>query len=135
MIRRAGRTSACSRSDAVRRLAHADAFLALAEIDPFSQSGPVRSASVSNAVLAAIAAADAICCVRIGVRSSGEDHGSAARLLLDAGASGAAAAERLSSLVGVKTKAQYESVDPSVSEAKRALRSAREIVAIARELL
>lgn len=60
MTKKRGRTKACGRPEAGQRLAQAKAFADLAALDPYSSHGPTRSAAVSNAVMAANAASDAI---------------------------------------------------------------------------
>ena len=71
------RTRRCGRAEAAARLSQAHEFAALADLDSDSNYGPTRSASVSNAVLAGIAASDAICCRALGERAAGEDHNDA----------------------------------------------------------
>lgn len=103
----------------------------MAELDPLSSDGPTRSAAVSNAVLAGIAAADAICCRRLGRRAAGDDHQQALALLEDTGDVGMEARGQLETLLSIKNKAQYEEVDPTVTEAKRAIRAMRSILVLA----
>ena len=119
--RRPPRSRRCTPAHAAQRHAHARAFAAVAALDPSSDDGPTRSAAVSNAVLAGIAAADAICCRRLGRHAVGDDHQHALALLADAGPVGAAATRHLETLLAIKHKAQYEGGDPTVSEAKRVL--------------
>jgi hypothetical protein len=70
--------------------------------------GPSGAATVSaaNAISAAIAAADAICGIALGHRSSGADHREAAALLAQV-ADGAPLARRLARLTAQKSQAQY----------------------------
>lgn len=72
------------------------------------EDGPSGTASVSaaNAISAAIAAADAICGIALGHRSSGADHREAAALLAQV-ADGAPLARRLTRLTAQKSQAQY----------------------------
>ncbi|MCP4960659.1 MAG: hypothetical protein GY925_15495 [Actinomycetia bacterium] len=86
---------------------------------------------MSNAVLAGIAAADAICCRRLGRHATGEDHQQALNLLDQAGALGASARKQLATLLSAKNKAQYEQIDPTATEAKRVIRAMRAIVELA----
>jgi len=132
MIRRAGRTRPCSGQTAEKRLAQADAFATLATMDIEAPEGPVRSAAVSNAVLAAIAAVDTLCCRRLGRYSVDRDHDRALDLLGEAGEAGSRAARHLRVLLGLKNKAQYEETDPSVAEARKAVRAMSAIIDIAR---
>lgn len=59
------------------RLGKARDYLELAEV---AFGAEKFDPAASNAVLAGIAAADVACCVRLGRRSSGDDHEAAARL-------------------------------------------------------
>ncbi len=86
MARSKARTQSCDRSDALNRLAQADAFLLAAELvvdddsdDDSDDATP--SVAASLAVLAGIAASDAACCARLGVRARGQSHAEAVELL------------------------------------------------------
>src|ERR1700690_1142442 len=59
------------------------------------------------AVLAGIAASDAICCVRLGQRHRGDDHRGAAELLRSATPDGAELASTLLRLLDLKDAAHY----------------------------
>ncbi|MFP5333645.1 MAG: hypothetical protein ACLGHX_14960 [Acidimicrobiia bacterium] len=131
MAKSTSRTRRCDRQDAAQRYAQARAFAAVAELDPLSPDGPTRSAAVSNSVLAGIAAADAICCRRLGRHSIGDDHQQALALLEEAGDVGAKARRHLETLLSIKNKAQYEGEDPTVAEAKRAIRAMRSMLELA----
>lgn len=133
MAKRSSRTRSCSRQDAAQRYEQARAFAALAGLDPESEDGPTRSAAVSNAVLAGIAAADSICCRRLGRHAAGDDHQPALALVEEAGDVGREARRHLQTLLSIKDKAQYEEVDPTVTEAKRAMRAMRSILELASE--
>ena len=131
MAKRTTRSRRCDRQAAAQRYDQAKAFAEMAELDPLSSEGPRRPAAVSNAVLAGIAAADAICCRRLGRRAAGDDHQQALALLGDTGDVGMAARGHLETLLSIKNKAQYEEVDPTVTEAKRAIRAMRSILVLA----
>jgi hypothetical protein len=131
MAGKSTRTRRCNRQDAAQRHDQAKAFAEVAELDPLSADGPTRSAAVSNAILSGIAAADAICCRRLGRHSVGDDHQQALTLLEDAGDVGRAARGHLATLLSIKNKAHYEGDDPSVAEAKRAIRAMRSILELA----
>jgi hypothetical protein len=131
MAKRSSRTQPCDRSDAAKRFDQARAFADLAELDPESDDGPTRSAAVSNAVLAGIAAADSICCRRLGRHAAGDDHQQAIALVQEAGDVGWKARRHLEALVSIKHKAQYEEVNPTVSEARKAIRAMRSILELA----
>ena len=134
MAKKQGRTTSCDAADADARLKQAREFAELATIDRSSPDGPKGSAAVSTAILAAIAAPDSICCRSLGVRSNDDDHGRAVELLEQAGKVGTAAAKHLQDLLRVKNKASYSSSDPTVSEAKRAIRAMEDIIALAENL-
>lgn len=131
MARRSSRTRPCGPQDAAQRYDQAKAFADLAVLDPESDVGPTRSAAVSNAVLAGIAAADSICCRRLGRHAAGDDHQQAIALVEEAGNMGQRARRHLETLLSIKHKAQYEDVDPTVTEAKRAVRAMRSILELA----
>jgi hypothetical protein len=123
----------CSRADATARLTQAERFADLARLtDPAISSGAERSAAVSNAVLAGIAAADTVCCIRLGVHATGGSHHEAVKLLGDVADVGAESAAALSTLLSLKQKAQYGATDPSGSETTRALRAMSRLIEFAR---
>lgn len=134
MTRGAIRRVPCDSSDADARLEQAEAFAVLADLVQVSDEGPTRSAAVSNAVLAGIAACDAICCRRIKQRSAGSNHRGALALLNETPGMGQDAGDHLRVLLSIKSKAQYEVRNPTVAETKRALRAMRSLIRIARAL-
>jgi hypothetical protein len=119
----------CTATEARARLHKARDFLDLAEVgadrDKFDPA-------TSNAVLAGIAAADAICCRRIGQRSASEDHAAATQLLAQVDGEGA---QRLARLLSLKYKAQYDHRPITPAEAQRALRWAGQLVELAERIL
>lgn len=131
MAKPTSRTRRCDHQYATQRYDKAKAFAELAELDPYASKGPTRSAAVSNAVLAGIAAADTICCKRLGRHATGDDHRQALNLLDQAGPLGTSARKQLATLLSAKNKAQYEQIDPTVTEAKRVIRAMRAIVQLA----
>jgi hypothetical protein len=74
------------------------------------------------AVLAGVAASDAICCVRLRKRHRGEDHRRAAALLADAVPDGAKLAATLIRLLDVKDAAHY---GPKLVQRRTATQSLR----------
>lgn len=131
MTRGSGRTVPCDNSYAVARFRKAESFAFTAELDPLSEDATQRSVAVSNAVLAGIAAADAICCSSLGKRSAGSNHEQAVALLAETPGMGQDAGYYLRMLLSTKYKAQYDSRNPTISETKRALRSMRALIRIA----
>lgn len=75
------RRATCGATQARERVEYAAEQLTLAEIGHPWPTTAARKASGAAAVLAAIAAADAICCLRLGERSRDADHRAAAGLL------------------------------------------------------
>ena len=131
MTRGRGRTVDCGRAEADVRFAQAGAFAVNAELDPLSADAAQRSVAVSNAVLAGIAAADAICCRTLGVRSASSEHGDAGHLLTETPGSGQDAARHLRRLLAAKHMAQYDDRNPTIAETKQALRNMRALLRIA----
>jgi len=73
-----GRYSDCSTSQARTRLGHAELYLDVARLVLADETGSGSTVATGNAVLAGIAAADAICCAAVGKRYRGADHREAA---------------------------------------------------------
>ncbi|NAZ83658.1 hypothetical protein GTR02_17740 [Kineococcus sp. R8] len=81
MSARTPRTGACTPADARTRLRQARLYLEAAELIQAEDLAEAATVATGNAVLAAIASADAICCFTAGVRSRGQDHRQAIALL------------------------------------------------------
>jgi len=124
----AGRTRSCQAADARARLLDVEAFLVAAE-RVVDLGGDVVA---TNAVHAAIAAADAICCLRLGERSRDADHRAAVTLLARVDRDLAAALDRV---LAVKTRAGYEARDVSAIDAGRCVRLATRLRDAAREAI
>lgn len=80
MARQADRTRSCNRGDARTRLDRARKYHEVAEL-MLSEGSEYASVATGNAVLAGIAAADAVCCALAGEMYRGQDHRAAARHL------------------------------------------------------
>ncbi|HEY7147020.1 MAG TPA: hypothetical protein VH637_22470 [Streptosporangiaceae bacterium] len=80
---------------------------------------------------AGIAAADVICCARLGQHAQGQDHNEAVRLLHQADSG---SARHLRVLLGMKTKAGYSHARSTAADAKRAGRVAEALVESARRV-
>lgn len=134
MTRQRPRTGTCASHDAKERARHARAYLDVARLLD-DESGidvwPVVAAGC--AVLAGIAAADAICCARINRRHRGDDHAQAPRLLAEAvpGNAGTNLANTLSRLVALKDKSHYGLSGSSKTDARQAVRLASTLVSFA----
>jgi hypothetical protein len=121
----------CSAQVRSGRLAKARQFLAAAELIEDSLSGDVADAYVTMCVHAGVAAADVICCARLGRYAHGDSHVEAVALLKKANA---AAAKRLEVLLGLKSKAGYTHLPSSTTDAKRAGRAAKDLVGAAERM-
>ena len=121
--RTGGRRQPCATGDARARLHDAEAFLDTAETakDP--------DVKATNAIHAAIAAADAICCFALRERSADANHAAAIDLLRTVDAQLAATLGRL---LGRKQQAAYESRDISARDAATCIRQATTLVDAAR---
>ena len=131
MTRSASSRVPCDGADAKARLRQDEAFALLADLDPFLSNGSTRSAAVSNAVLAGIAASDSICSRYLKQRSASSNHTDALLLLAQTVGRGHDAATHLNVLLCIKKLAQYEAPNPTVSETKRVMRAMRSLMDIA----
>ena len=80
----------------------------------------VADACVTLAVHAGIAAADTVCCIRLGEHASGDDHREAISLLRQADAQ---LAKQLATLLEMKSKAGYGHAGITADSLKRAQRA------------
>jgi hypothetical protein len=78
------RQPTCGPAEARTRAAVARRYLEVAELTADEDNAPAwRNVAVGNAVLAGIAASDALCCARLGRRSRDADHRAAVDLLAE----------------------------------------------------
>jgi hypothetical protein len=89
------------------------------------QRDELASVAAGLAVLAGIAASDAICCARLGQRHRGEDHRGAAALLAEAAPDGKTLANTLLRLLDVKDEAHYGVIVVAPRKARDAVKWAR----------
>jgi hypothetical protein len=122
-------TRAGTRADAVGRRRIAEKYLDVAELAA-TEDGTAINVAVGVAVLAGIAAGDAICIAAIGERYAGQEHAAAAELL---GRVDKVLGGQLRDLVDLKPGSHYGSSLLSVRDRTRALRAARTLVEAARE--
>lgn len=129
MTRPGARSSVCSKAEARTRLQQAEAFLYVASIT-LDEHNDLATPGVAAAlaVLAGIAASDAVCCARLGERSRGQDHRQAVQLLERVSPTGVKMAKALRELLAVKDDSHYGSTLVSVSKAKHMVRRARELI-------
>lgn len=113
------------------RLAKAEQFAAAAElIDAFADDDrQLGDAYVTVLVHGGIAAADVICCARLGRHAAGENHNEAIDLISRVDA---ALGRALGVLLGLKTKAGYSAIHASAEDRKRASRAFDALLAAAR---
>jgi hypothetical protein len=129
MIARGPRTKSTTPTQASAYVSKSEQYLAAAERELGER---LYVPATSLAIHAAINAADAVCGVRLGKRSGGQNHEEVLGLLATAGADGMAVAKELGRLLPLKTKAEYDPVDLSKTDAGRAVERARRCVAIGR---
>lgn len=130
------RTAACSPAQATTRLDHARAFLDVADlVGEQDDELATPNVAASLAVLAGIAASDAVCCAVLGRRPRGQDHRQATELLRQVTRIGDMMARDLGRLLSVKDDAHYGVLDVSHQRVTAALRQARHLVEAAEELL
>lgn len=120
-----GLTRECGAVDARARLTDARQFLDAAELLMVDGNGDVVA---TNAVHAAIAAADVLCCLALGRRSADGNHEAAVALLEQVGREHANSLRRA---LARKQQAGYESRDLADSEARICVDAARRLVAAA----
>lgn len=124
MIRRQ-RTEGCGQSEARQRLRKAREFLDAAEL-LLADSSDVAT---SNAVLAGIAAVDALCCQNLGEHA--KEHSFAPTLVRSIRPRGVDAANALERLLRIKNRAQYDARSVRPADAEAAIQQARRLVEIA----
>jgi hypothetical protein len=138
----------CSAADARTRAAHARAYLEVARLIRGESDKPddvnFNHVAAGNAVLAAIAASDALCCRLLGERSRGQDHRDAVGLLEQVrfgGGTDAAQARRardlakaLATALDLKDDSHYGTLMVGLPEIRRIIRAAEVLVAAAEEV-
>lgn len=122
------RQAPCGPTEATRKARLARAYLDLAEQATSRDSDEARNVAAGNAVLAAIAASDALTCLRLGRHSRGQGHQEATELLRMIRPDGSRLAKDLSTALGVKDAAHYGSVFVSATTLKSTLRAATRLV-------
>lgn len=128
------RTRRCSAATRSGRLAKAKQFLEAAEIlDTLvsDQEDDLVDAYATLCVHAGIAAADVICCARLGAHAQGQDHNEAVALLASVDR---ASSRHLATLLGLKARAGYSDVTISAADRRRAGRAATSLVEAAIEV-
>ncbi|HEY5815846.1 MAG TPA: hypothetical protein VIS95_05840 [Solirubrobacterales bacterium] len=131
------RTQECGEPQAHQRLTHAKSFLDVAELtadvnDPNLEYGSVAA---SVAILAGIAATDAVCCHVLGRRSRSDNHHDAEDLLREITGGGKQAAGQLRKLITLKDAAHYGFISVSASQLKQSIRQTQHLVDFAENVL
>lgn len=122
------RQAPCGRAEALPRARIARAHLDVAEQAAGRDGDETRSVAAGNAALAAIAAADALCCLRLGRYSRGQDDQAAAALLQTVRPDGSRLAKDLGTVLAVKDAAHYGTVFLSPTRLRSVLRAATRLV-------
>jgi hypothetical protein len=125
------RTVDCNAREASRRLRSARAYLEAAELILIDDREEFAGVAAGNAVLAGIAATDAICCKGLRKCFRGDDHRQAAELLETASHDGPKLKKVLLRLLDLKDAAHYGFGDFSKANARKAVKLARELVSSA----
>lgn len=125
--RRIDRTQECDRGDARTRLRQARLYLGVAEMVTADEPGEEATVATGNAVLAGIAAADAICCAATGQRYRGGDHRMAADHLEQV-TGDADLASTLRNLIDLKDASRYGVRNVQLRRARTAVRKAARLV-------
>jgi hypothetical protein len=102
-------------------------YLKAAELVQSEELAEAATVATGNAVLAAIAAADAICCAAAGVRCRGQDHRQAIALLQEVTAD-AGLARALRDVLDLKDAGHYGLSNVSSENCLTALRRARALL-------
>ena len=129
------RTQDCGKAEAKTRLDDARTHLDVAQVHGQNATRAERKASVSSAVIAGIAAADAACCHALGQRSRSENHKDASNLVKQVAPGGPAAASRLQRLLALKDESQYGFGGMGGQKHEVALRQAQSLVEFAEQTL
>lgn len=106
-------------------------YLDVAETAAAEEGDEARNVAAGNAVLAGIAASDAICCVRLGRKPRGQDHREAVSMLQTVRPEGQRLAGDLSTVLAVKDASHYGETFVSAAKLRTTMRAS--MVAIAAE--
>ena len=136
MTRAVHRTAVCSKPEAKVRFEQAEAFLSVARLTLDSESDETTpGVEAALAVLAGIAASDALCCSRLGRRPRGSDHRQAITMLESIAPFGPTLAKSLQDLLAAKDDAHYGATLVSKAKALAMIRRATTIIDAARNVV
>lgn len=122
----------CSAGDARTRLRQAELYLQVAKMVLSEEEGEEATVATGNGVLAAIAAADSICCFAAGERFRGADHRQAADHL-ERVTGDTKLGDLLRECVDLKDSGHYGLKNVQLTRAKTAIRRAERLVNVAIE--
>lgn len=123
------RTASAGLAEARTRLGAAQAYLQVAELVLDDQGrDEFLNVSAGLAVLAGVAASDAICAARLGKIPRGQDHRDAANLLEQAVPNGRALSQTFLRLIDMKDEAHYGVIVVAPRRARDAAKWARRLV-------
>lgn len=142
-----GRRRPCTGQEARTRAVHARAYLDTAKLIKSNPGKPqevdFNHVAAGNAVLAAIAASDALCCRFLGERARGPDHREAVELLRQLrfgpgspqqqAAHARELANALATALDLKDDSHYGTMMIGANELRRLLRAAEKLVVAASE--
>jgi hypothetical protein len=128
-----GRQADCGLSEARARLQVARLYLELAQMTAEDDAAEARNVAAGNAVLAGIAASDAVCCLSLGRRHRGQDHRGAVDLVRRIQPRGERLASDLSSVLSIKDSAHYGDQLVTSARLRTILRAAARLVDAARD--
>lgn len=138
MSRRAARTEPVNRGQARVLADRASALVDAAELlldDDGADVSAWHSAATAVAVIAGIAAADAICAVALGERSRSQDHRVAVEMLKEAVPGNPEPGRALSGLLDLKDQSQYGYTLIKREQATGAVRRGRLLLEVAKTML
>ena len=127
-----GRVKKCTQASRRARLAKGEQFSGAADIiETATEESVLIDAYVTLCVQAGIAAADVICCARLGEHASGDAHDEAVPLLRKVDRK---AATDLKTLLDMKTPASYSDAPLSLAKRRQAKRAADRLMDMARQV-
>lgn len=129
------RTREADNENARMRAQAAVAYLEVADLVLDDDSAAMPGVAAGLAVLAGIAASDAICARRLGLIHRGDDHRAASGLLTTATPDGAKLSQVFRRLIDIKDEAHYGLTLVSSRKARDAVRWAQTLVTRAAEEL
>ena len=131
---KASRTQPASKEDSRARLRTARAYLEVADLVLAEEKrSEMPGVAAALAVLAGIAASDAICASRRGLIHRGDDHHAASNLLQSSTPDGKALATTFKRLIDLKDQAHYGVSIVSAATARRAVQWATRLTTRAQE--